>query len=86
MASLADNYMRYAHAGAVLTVLRKLREAGLPDLIDNSSITRIGVTKGNAGRTVAALKFIGVIDADGKKTEIHDRLARAKTGEYPENC
>ncbi len=83
MTDLDENYVPYAPPSSVITVLRQLRNAALPDILDNQSIERIGVSKGNAGRTVAAMKYIGVIDGEGKKTEIQDRLARASTEEYP---
>lgn len=83
MAELAEKYKPYAPSGTVITVIRRLREHGLPENVDNTTITRVGVTTGNAGRTVAALKFLGIVDADGNKTEVHDRLARANTDEYP---
>lgn len=83
MANLAENYMPYAPTGSVLTVLKKVRSTGSSDVLDNRALTRMGISEGNAGRTLAALQFIGFIDEDGRKTEPLVRLEKAKTDEYP---
>ena len=84
MALISEDYMPYAPVGSVLTVVRKKRDASMPDIVDNHSITRIGISKGNASRTVAAMQFYGLIDEDGKHTRAFDGLGVAKTEEYPE--
>lgn len=84
MAELGERYIPYAGISGVVTVLRRLRNSSLPDVLDNQSIQRIGISKGIAGRTVAAIQFLGIIDETGSKTETHDRLAKASTNDYPD--
>jgi hypothetical protein len=47
-------------------------------------LTRVGVSEGNAGRTLQALRFLNLIDEEGRRTTTFERLRRATTGEYPE--
>ena len=77
-----DNFFPYAFTGNVLDVLRRPREASLPNVIDTAVMVRIGVSEGNAYRTIAALKFLGLIDEEGKQTETMQNLARASTDDY----
>ncbi len=78
-----ENFFPYAFTGNVLDILRRLREASLPNVIDATVVVRIGVSEGNAHRTVAALKFLDLIDDEGKQTEPMQNLAKASTEEYP---
>lgn len=84
MAKIEDKYMPYAFVGNVLDVIKRLREVGIPDPLTVAEVTRVGVSEGNASRTVAALQFLGMIDKDGRHTESLKALERAKTEEYPE--
>lgn len=84
MAELNEKYIPYAGISGVITVLRRLRKGTLPDVLDHQSIQRIGISKGIAGRTLAAIQFLGIIDEMGNKTQTHDRLSKASTNDYPE--
>lgn len=77
------SYIPYATVGRVITVLRKLREDRMPDKVDQTALTRVGIPEGSTLRVIAALKFLGLINEGGNKTELADRLARAKSDEYP---
>ena len=83
MARISENYAPYAPTGNVLGVIQRLREAGLPEVIDNASVTRVGVSEGNASRTVAALQFLGLITEEGRHTDRMETLRTATTEEYP---
>jgi len=74
----------YAPVHNVLTVIRRLRERGLPDPLSLQELERIGIPEGNAPRTLAALRFLGLVDDDGARSQVFDRLGRASTQEYPE--
>jgi hypothetical protein len=74
----------YAPVNNVLTVIRRLGERGLPDPLTLQELERIGIPAGNAPRTLAALRFLGLVDDDGGRTQALDRLGRASTQEYPE--
>jgi len=83
MTKLSKDYAPYAFTGNVLDILHRLRDAGLPEIIDTQVVIRIGVSQGNSHRTVAALRFLGLIDEDGQQTEVTENLARASTEDYP---
>ena len=73
----------YAATGSVLIVIRRYREHGAPKGgINAEEITRVGVSSGNAGRTLSALKFLGLIE-NSKLTKKFDLLRKATSEEYP---
>jgi hypothetical protein len=74
----------YAPVNNVLTVIRRLRERGLPDPLTLQELERVGIPKGNAPRTLAALRFLGLVDDEGARSQAFDRLGRASTQEYSE--
>jgi hypothetical protein len=74
----------YAPAENVLAVIRRFREKGLPEVLNTQELVRLGVAEGNTTRTLRALRFLGLLDMDGRRTPIFDRLARASTMEYPQ--
>jgi Family of unknown function (DUF5343) len=74
----------YAPFGCVIAVVKRIRERGLPEILTMQEITRVGVSEGNASRTLQALKFLKLVDEDGHRTQIFDRLGRVPTNEYAE--
>jgi Family of unknown function (DUF5343) len=74
----------YAPAENVLAVIRRFREKGLPEVLNAQELVRLSVAEGNATRVLRALRFLGLLDIDGRRTPVFDRLARASTVEYPE--
>lgn len=74
----------YAPFGCVITVIRRFRERGLPEVLTVQEIVRIGVSEGNASRTLQALRFLNLIDERGHRTHIFDRIGRVPTSEYAE--
>ncbi|MGB6838606.1 MAG: DUF5343 domain-containing protein [Dehalococcoidia bacterium] len=74
----------YAPVHNVLTVIRRLRERGLPDPLTLQELERIGVPAGNAPRTLAALRFLGLVEDEGTRSPAFERLGRASTDEYAE--
>ncbi len=77
-----DKTVPYAATGNVLSVIRRYREHGAPKTIDATEITRVGVSEGNASRTLAALKFLGLVEND-KLSDKFILLNKATTEEYP---
>jgi hypothetical protein len=73
----------YAPIGSVLSVVRRYREHGAPKTIDLTEITRVGVSEGNASRTLVAMKFLGLVEKDGKLSDKFTLLNKATTDEYP---
>lgn len=74
----------YAPFGCVIAVIRRFRERGLPETLTMQEITRVGVSEGNASRTLQALKFLKLVDEEGHRTQTFDRLGRVPTSEYAE--
>lgn len=74
----------YAPFGCVITVLRRFRERGLPEVLTAQELVRVGVSEGNASRTLQTLRFLNLIDEMGYRTQIFDRIGRVPTSEYAE--
>jgi hypothetical protein len=74
----------YAPFGCVIAVIKRFRERGLPETLTMQEITRVGVSEGNASRTLQALKFLKLVDEEGHRTQTFDRLGRVPTSEYTE--
>ncbi|HUY07984.1 MAG TPA: DUF5343 domain-containing protein [Candidatus Dormibacteraeota bacterium] len=82
--ALSANYMPYAPAAPVLTLIRRARDGKLQDAYTTDQLTRLGIAEGNADRVQKALTFLGLIDDDtAVKTPTFDRLSRVTTEEYP---
>jgi hypothetical protein len=79
-----DGTAPYAPAENVLAVIRRFREKGLPEVLNAQELVRLSLPEGNATRTLRALRFLGLLDTDGRRTPIFDRLGRATTAEYPQ--
>ena len=83
--TLKPDYMPYAPATPVLTLIRRARDGRLLDAYSLEQLVRLGVAEGNADRVQAALAFLGLIDAEtAQKTATFDRLSRVSTEEYPQ--
>lgn len=80
---LGSDYMPYAPASPVLNVIRRIRDGRLPDPLTLTNLQQLGVAEGNADRVQKALRFLGLIDAQHRRTETFTRLGRASTDEYP---
>jgi len=84
MAIEIDSTAPYAPAENVLLVIRRCREKGLLEVFTTQELLRLSVPDGNARRTMRALRFLGLVDDDGRYTPEFTRLCRASTGEYPQ--
>lgn len=73
----------YAPINHVLNVIRRFRERGLPNPLTLQELERVGVPPSNAPRTLAALRFVGLINDEGERTSEFERIGRASTEEYP---
>lgn len=74
----------YAPARNVLDVVHRMRDRGLPETVDLTTLGTIGIPEGNQARTLAALKFLGLVNEDNTRSELFTRLGRASTDEYPQ--
>jgi hypothetical protein len=84
MAIEIDGTAPYAPAENVLLVIRRCREKGSLEVFKTEELPRLSVPEGNARRTMRALRFLVLIDDDGRCTPEFTRLCRASTGEYPQ--
>lgn len=84
MAIETEKSAPYAPAGNVLSIIRRLRERSLPEILTQQELTRVGIAEGNASRVLRTLHFLGLIDEEGRRTQMFDRLGRAPSSEYPE--
>ena len=73
----------YAPVVNVLAVVQRVRDRGLPEVIDNDTLGVIGIPEGNRPRTLAALKFLGLVDNADRRTTSMEWIGRATTDEYP---
>lgn len=78
-----DQRMPYAPASAILTVIRRYRDRGLPEPITTKTLHQVQVSEGNAPRTLQALKLLNLIDDDGNVTDAFERVRQVSTAEYP---
>jgi hypothetical protein len=74
----------YAPAENVLLIIRRAREKGSPEVVTTQELIRLSVAEGNATRVLRTLRFLGLVDNDGRRTPHFDRLCRASTAEYPQ--
>ena len=74
----------YAPIASVLGVIRRRRERGLVFPVSLAILGAVGVSEGNRSRTLAALRFLGLLDPEGHSTPVFDRIGVAKTEEYPQ--
>ncbi len=61
-----------------------MRDRGLPETVGLGALDAISIPEGNQPRTLAALKFLGLVAEDDQRTPLFDRLGRAPTEEYRE--
>ena len=78
-----QNFAPYAPAKAVLGVIQKFRDRGLPDPLTAGVLEQVGVPRSMSARTLQGLRFLGLIDEGGNRLPSFDNLQRAKTDEYP---
>lgn len=81
---LAEDFAPYAATSNIMEVITRRRERGLANPLNYKALETISIPSGNISRTLQALKFLGLINDDGSKTDQFDRLAHAGEGEYRE--
>jgi hypothetical protein len=84
MPALPENFAPYAPADNVLDVIKQFRNKGLPEVLNATVFDRLGIPPGNVGRVSQTLRFLGLIDEEGRRTEKFNDLGKASTEQYPE--
>jgi Family of unknown function (DUF5343) len=72
----------YAPASAILGIIGRYRDKGLPLPINAEVLGRISITESLVPRTLQALKSLDLIDDDGKPTQMLETLRLAPEAEY----
>lgn len=81
---METKFAPYAPPAAVLAVIRHFRKRDVPERISASNLLQIGVTDSLLPRTVAALKFLGLMRDDLTTTEQFAALRYANDEQYEE--
>jgi hypothetical protein len=63
----------YSRLNPVLNAIRAIRGKAVPDKIDSTTMAKWGVAEGNAYQVIQTLRFLGLIDNQGKPTEVLDK-------------
>ena len=72
----------YAPLKNVRAVIHRMRDRGLPNEIDTDTLATIGIAEGNQPRTLAALKFLGLVTEGNRQAPEFERIGRASNEEY----
>jgi hypothetical protein len=82
MAVTTDKAAPYAPASAILDLIDRYRNRGLPSPITGEVLGRAGVSQSLIPRTLQALQTLDLIDDQGKPTEILEGIRLAPEPEY----
>ena len=83
MATTSEKTAPYAPLANVIILIRRRRERGLPEILDADKLAQLSIPEGNISRTLQALRFLDLIDEEGRQTNSFNRLGIAKENEYP---
>lgn len=72
----------YAPKAAIIGLLEKNRNTGLPDVIDKETLSRLGISDSLLDRAFQTLLVLDLIDEDGAQTEALRGLRAAPESEY----
>lgn len=82
MAIEPDGKAPYAPPSAVLDVIERYRDRGLPRPIELDTLTRAGISESLAPRTLQALKLLELVDEAGNPTEQLEGLRKASEADF----
>jgi hypothetical protein len=82
MPVVTDQPAPYAPASAVLDLIERHRNKGLPALIDADVLIRAGVSDSLVPRTLQALKALDLVTEDGRPSDTFEGIRLAPTAEY----
>lgn len=72
----------YAPPSAVLSLVERHRNKGLPNPVDADVLERAGISPSLVNRTLQALQGLDLIDDDGRPTEVLEAIRLAPEAEY----
>ena len=82
MAVTSENSAPYAPASAVLGLIDRYRNRGLPKPIDSDVLGRAGISDSLIPRTLQAMRTLDLIDDDGAPTDTFDALQKVPEPEF----
>ncbi len=82
MKPLDENFIPYAPASAIVGVIRRCRDRGLPEPITLQGLEQVGVSATMTGVVSRALVFLKLVDEGGNRTQTFERLRKATSDEY----
>ncbi|WP_375204698.1 DUF5343 domain-containing protein [Hyphococcus sp.] len=74
----------YAPASAILELVTRHRNKGLPSPVDGEVLGRAGISDSLIPRTLQALRTLDLIDEDGNPTAVLEGIRMAREDEYQE--
>lgn len=77
-----DHPVPYAPASAVLDLIERHRNKGLPPLVDADVLLRAGISDSLVPRTLQAMKSLDLLTDDGRPSEVFEGIRLAPTVEY----
>jgi hypothetical protein len=78
----ADKPAPYAPASAIVSLIERHRNKGLPSPVDADILARAGISESLIPRTLQSLQTLDLIDAEGKVTPVMEGLRLAPEAEY----
>lgn len=77
-----DQPAPYAPASAILELIDRHRNKGLPAVVDADVLMRAGISGSLVPRTLQALKTLDLLTEDGRPSQVLEGLRLAPTSEY----
>ncbi|MCW2367496.1 hypothetical protein M2341_002943 [Sphingobium sp. B7D2B] len=77
-----DQPAPYAPASAILELIERHRNKGLPPVVDADVLARAGISDSLIPRTLQALKTLDLLTDDGRPSEVFEGIRLAPTAEY----
>lgn len=77
-----DQAAPYAPASAILDLIERHRNRGLPPIVDADVLMRAGVSDSLVPRTLQALKVLDLLEEDGRPSDVMEAIRLAPTAEY----
>lgn len=79
---MKNSFAPYAPPSAVLSVIHFYRNRDVPASVTLTNLQQVGVTETLAPRTMASLKFLGLLNEDGTTTDQFRAIRYANDTEY----
>jgi hypothetical protein len=81
---METKFAPYAPPSSVLNIIRHYRSKDVPEKVTVTNLMQIGVTEALANRTMAALRFLGLVREDDTTTDEFRSLRYATDDQYQE--